>query len=330
MELVSIIIPTYNVEDYIEECLYSIINQSYTPYEVIIIDDGSVDRTVELVNRFQSVHNITNIKIIKQENSGQSIARNKGIREARGKYIIFMDSDDWFASNEAISKMVTRIEHEKADYIQCSFQFVRDSNYFTNHVKQKKTIDGQQALLDTLQVNNLYTSPWAKIYSTKFLKNNNLFFIEGLVNEDTGFSISIAAKSTKVGFLQDIVYCSRERKGSTSRTSFIRMFDTMHQILDRTRQELISLNVYDSIQDKFEARYLRSMIYNLMQTAQRSNYKTYIQDRKYCFNHTDYILKNRYKTYLPFKHRVLIYMSNFKTTFYLIAKILKVAGFKMH
>lgn len=328
--MVSIIIPTYNVSEYIDKCLYSIEAQSYNDIEIIIIDDGSSDDTLYKVKQFAKSSS-RNYKIISQKNYGQSVARNRGIKEAIGEYIIFVDSDDWLSSDDAIKKMVDIIASENADYAQCSFEFVKHRKSSSYIVPNKESISGIQPLLDTLKVKDLYTSPWGKIYSTDFIRKNSLYFMEGVVNEDTGFSISIAAKASKVAFLNDIVYSSREREGSTSRASFIRMFMTMHRVLSSTREFLKNNNKYNTnIKNLFESRYLRSMLYNLMQTAQRSNYRTYIEDRNYCFLNTDYLLKLHYKTFLPLKHKLLATLSCNEVLFFCTAKCLKILGFRMH
>lgn len=327
---VSIIIPAYNVEQYVGVCIDSIIAQTYNNIEIIVINDGSTDNTYEILAQKSKQSNVK-IRLFSQSNSGQSVARNRGIREAKGSYIIFVDSDDWLTSKFAVEKMVNKIENENADYVQCSLEFVKGSKHYPYLVPSKNAISGSQALIDTLNVADLYTAPWGKIYSAKFLQENNLYFQEGLVNEDTGFSIMIAAKAHKVAFLSEIVYSSLERDGSTSRSSFIRMFDTLHQIMTITCAELKKDNLYNiEVQNYFEARYIRSMLYNLMQTAQRSDYSTYKKDAQYCFEETEY--RNMFKSlrFLPVKYRILAQISYSPTLFYMVANCLKTLGYKMH
>lgn len=327
---VSIIIPSYNVKAYIDECLDSIESQTYENIEIVIIDDGSDDGTLTIIyQRAKSTRRI--YKIISQKNSGQSVARNRGLEEATGKYVIFVDSDDWITAEDAVEKMVYKIQSESADFVQCSLEFVKNNRHSLYTVPQKSSIIGEQPLIDMLKVKDLYTSPWAKIYSAEFLRKYNIRFINGLVNEDTAFSIIIAAKAQKVAFLSDVVYSSRERDGSTSRTSFIRMFKTMHEVMNITRNELIQNSRYSNeIRNLLESRYIRSMLYNLMQTAQRSDYKRYVEDREYCFSNTDYESKFKYVRYLPLAHRVIAYMSRNKLLFFGFAKVLRNIGFKMH
>ena len=311
-------------------CLDSIEHQTYQNIEVIIIDDGSTDETLKTLYKITESSRFE-YKIFSQNNSGQSVARNRGLKEASGEYIVFIDSDDWLSSDTAIEKMVTKIVEEKADFVQCSLEFVRGKKHSAYVVPQKEALYGEQILIDMLNVKDLYTSPCAKIYSNYFLKKYKLTFIEGLVNEDTGFSILMASKATKAAFLNDIVYSSREREGSTSRTSFIRMFKTMHEVLTQTNDELKKDPRYTSqVENYFHARYLRSMLYNLLQTAQRSDFITYTTDLKYCLQSTLYKSKMKYKKYLPFKHRMLATISLNKSVFFILAKTMSVVGIKMH
>ena len=234
---ISLIIPSYNVEKYIGFCIDSILKQSLKDFEVIVVDDGSTDKTREIIKSYMSFND--NIRLFTQENSGQSVARNKGIAEATGSYIVFVDSDDWLTERNSLQYLYTQAVQSEADFVQAGFCYVNGNNVAEYKIRPEKDLFGNEILTKMLKVNNLYTAPWGKIYSTKFIKDNNIQFIEGLVNEDTAFAIEVAAYANKVSFLPINVYSSREREGSTSRTSFKRMFKTMDVVLAKTRDKLI-------------------------------------------------------------------------------------------
>ncbi|MBQ8784417.1 MAG: glycosyltransferase family 2 protein [Alphaproteobacteria bacterium] len=113
---VTVVIPVYNVEKYLEQCLDSVINQTYKDIEIICINDGSTDNSITILEKYALSDN--RIKIISQTNQGISAARNAGIKVATGKYITFLDSDD-FLSRDAIEKMVTAIENNYVDFVVC-------------------------------------------------------------------------------------------------------------------------------------------------------------------------------------------------------------------
>ena len=328
--MISVIIPAYNVQDYIAECLDSILNQTYKDLEIIVVDDGSTDNTPQILEEYAKKY--PQIHILTQQNSGQSVARNWGLRESSGDYIVFVDSDDWLATNNSIEMLYEKITETSADFVQAGLAFKKGKVLTEYKIQSHGLTKGRDILYNMLEVKDLYTSPWAKIYSSEFLKDNNLNFIEGLVNEDTAFSICIAAKAKQVAYLNALTYVSRERDGSTSReASSIRMLDTMHKVMNQTRCFLKTNDLFDSkVSMLFEARYVRSMLYNLLQSAQRNNFKTFNNDHRYCVSKTDYIKLLPYRKQLPLAHRTLSYISQSPFFFFLTAKLMKFAGFKMH
>ncbi len=325
---VSIIIPAYNAADYIRECVDSILAQSFKDYELIVVNDGSTDSTNDILKEYDSDIRMT---VLDQKNSGQAVARNKGLKYATGRYIIFVDSDDWLPTPYALEKMYKAIEDSSADFVQCGLSFVRHGENAYYDISETIPVIGRQILLDMLSVRNLYTSPCAKIYSRDFLAKNGLLFPEGIVNEDTAFSIMIAAVAQKAAFLSDCVYCSREREGSTSRASFKRMFETMDKALQGARQFLIEHNVYDNdINQLYEARYVRSMLYNILQSGQRLSFRLFREDYDFCMKNTDYKLYLRSTGVLPLKHRIMARLSKSPLAVFSAIRVLNFFSVRMH
>lgn len=329
MALISIIIPAYNVESYIAKCLDSVLNQTYKNLEIIIVDDGSTDKTPQILEEFAKKY--PQIRIIKQQNSGQSCARNRGIREAKGEYIVFIDSDDWISSSLIIETFLNKIKSSNSDYVQGGMCFLMYGQVTKKYIPaHKEALTGDSIVEAAINLNGLYTGPIAKIFKTDFLKSNNLFFIEGLVNEDTAHSIIIAAYASKVSFINDVTYNIREREGSTSRTDFKRMLRTMHEVMQKTRKSLKELGKYERVRGIFEARYLRSMLYNLLQSAQRTEYLQFKTDWDYCMTETDYKKNRDFARYLPPAHRAMYFLSKFPRAFYHSFRTLNKLGLKMH
>ena len=109
----SIIIPVYNVEKYLSQCLDSILNQDFTDFELILVDDGSTDRSGEICDQYKSKD--SRVNVIHQENSGQATARNAGTKASKGEYIIYIDSDDFIISNDFLSELYSSINNNKVD-----------------------------------------------------------------------------------------------------------------------------------------------------------------------------------------------------------------------
>ena len=212
--LLSIIIPAYNAEKYLDECLESCFRQDMPigDYEVIIINDGSADKTLEVAERWASEH--SSIRIISQTNKGLSMARNAGIENARGRYLMFLDSDDRIAEN-CLGKIAQICSESAPDMLRICAANVIDGQAvrrFTYHHAGMMT--GREALRYNFQV----CAPFA-IYSRDFLKKNNLHFCPGIYHEDNLFTPIAYYLAEKMVTCNDVVYFVRQTPGSITRTA---------------------------------------------------------------------------------------------------------------
>lgn len=207
---VSIIVPFYNVQLYIGDCLKSLLEQTYENYEIVLINDGSTDKSEEICCKFDSK------KIIKvyQENQGVSIARNNGISHAKGDYIIFVDSDD-IVSKNYISELVNSLENFNADMSICNYT---DNINEINKVKKviKSKVVNAKEIHDNIIKNNLKEGYlWNKIFKKDVIERNNLKFQEGIrVWEDLYFVLEYLDKIKNVVILEKNLYYYRARVGS--------------------------------------------------------------------------------------------------------------------
>ncbi len=168
--LISVIVPIYNVEKYLNECLLSIQNQTYPLLEVILINDGSTDRSAEIAQHF--VTSDRRFHLIQQNNAGQSAARNRGLDRASGEYISFVDADDFIAP-DFYETLIHDIQ--TADILQIGYTRVnQDSQIISKH---------------TPHCFFQYTTPWSRLFRKDFIKKNHLRFEEGQIYEDILFSI---------------------------------------------------------------------------------------------------------------------------------------------
>lgn len=169
--MVSIIVPMYNSEKYIHRCLKSIQEQTYEQWECLCIDDGSEDNTKEKVQKF--VNNDKRFFYIYQDNAGPSIARNRGIEESKGKYIAFVDSDD-FVSIDYLERLVLGIEKSKSDICCCGYEYRGKENYFFNDYYPIPRADKKVFLRHLFK--NTGGCVWGTIYKTSIIKDNHLLF----------------------------------------------------------------------------------------------------------------------------------------------------------
>lgn len=214
-EKVSIIVPVYNVEKYISECLDSLINQTYENLEILIIDDCGNDNSMKICENF--LEKDDRIKIIKHEkNCGVSCARNTGLDNATGKYIYFIDSDDFIDENY-IKKLVEAKKKYKCNLV-CNYNILK--YYGKNHKKNKflKKLDliptNQIFSIDDKKIKDIPISPCCKIYETKFLIDNNIKFIENLRFEDFYFYNILKTQAKKIVFINDTTYFYRQNENS--------------------------------------------------------------------------------------------------------------------
>lgn len=181
---VSIIIPAYNCQETIERAIDSVLNQTYKNCEIIVINDGSTDNTINICDKYKKNNNVI---IISKRNGGPSSTRNNGLKKATGKYIMFLDSDDYYEST-MVSEMITKIQ-ENNQLVCCNFfEFYNTKKDFSG-VKPLKTKD-IQLYIETLQKNRIFNNIWNKIYVSEIINKNNITFNEDIeFGEDYEFNL---------------------------------------------------------------------------------------------------------------------------------------------
>lgn len=213
---ISIIVPMYNVENYLEDAVNSLINQTYKNLEIILVDDGSPDNSGKMADEFAKRDN--RIKVVHKVNGGLSDARNAGMEVATGDYLMFTDSDD-FLTNIACEVLVKKLEDEDADYVIGNYiNCYEDGTLWQNPVFNKEKYKGFKLDIkdykDSFFIMN--SSVCNKIFKREFIEKLNLKFMVGLPAEDAIFTTYCFIKSSKVFYIPDIVYVYRQRGAGTS------------------------------------------------------------------------------------------------------------------
>lgn len=214
--LISVVIPVYNVEKYLQECLDSVSAQTYENFEAVIIDDGSQDTSGAICDSYAARD--TRLRVIHQKNSGLSAARNAGLDASRGAYLLFLDSDDMLRS-DALEKLAETVSGGE-DFVifdaECFSDSDRNSPVMQGYIRTKQYPSGKGIeMFDALQSSRDYKfSACLSLYRTAFLAENRLRFYEGILYEDVIFSFETYCKADRVSHLYEPLYRRRIREAS--------------------------------------------------------------------------------------------------------------------
>lgn len=217
----SVVVPVYNVEAYLTDCLKSLLTQDFADFEVICVNDGSTDHSREILSEWES--KLPQMKVIDRANGGLSAARNTGLAAATGDYVVFVDSDDWVESS-----MLSRLAEETRDEDMLCYACRKSDSGTTDTLLPERT-DGwsyyNRHALEHREV--AFVCVWQRCYRREFLIDNSLYFREGILHEDNEFTprACLYAKSIKV--IPDVLYNYRVRPGSIMTTRGLRSKESL-------------------------------------------------------------------------------------------------------
>ena len=214
--VISFIVPVYNVEEYLERCIDSIINQGIkeTDYEIILVNDGSTDGSLDICRKYEK--SLSCIRCYSQKNQGLSVARNTGISHAQGQYIMFVDSDDFLEPNKVPDLIKTADEFD-AELLFYRGKFYPDRHEITNiqPFEIEKVYDGEYVLLHGMKV----SSVWGNLYLRKFILRVGLKFFEGISHEDIEYNYRLYPHARRIVFSDIVAYHYNVSGESITRTS---------------------------------------------------------------------------------------------------------------
>lgn len=233
-DLITIIVPVYNVEEYLQKCIESILEQSYENLEIILVDDGSTDDSGKICDEY--VKKDKRIKVFHKKNEGVSSARNLGISKSKGSLICFVDSDDWIEKDLCL-KLINAIQENCADIVLCGYNRVTGKNREKiNSSGKNQIISGREYLINCLNPQTSYGFCHMKLIRKKII--NEIRFDENLkVGEDALFNIKISSNINKAIFLKENLYNYRINISST-----VRKFDV--QYVDKYLNAIKIINSY--------------------------------------------------------------------------------------
>ncbi|MEH8137532.1 glycosyltransferase family 2 protein [Gallibacterium anatis] len=209
----SIIVPVYNVEKYLTECINSILSQSFSNYELLIIDDGSTDSSGNICDTYVTHKNV---KVFHKENGGLSDARNYGIKEAIGEYIIFVDSDDFWSDTLFLDKINDKIMAYNPDLVIFGYKKLYEDRVIKKYIP-KMSEEKDYNIEYILQKGIFRICAWDKVVKRELILNNNIDFRIGVIGEDMEWCAKLYSFSNKVAILCSSSYMYRQREGSITK-----------------------------------------------------------------------------------------------------------------
>lgn len=224
----SIIVPVYNVQDYLEECVQSVLRQDFGNYELILVDDGSTDRSGELCDALALRDE--RIRVLHQENQGASAARNNGLRHACGKYILFLDSDDFYPQTDFLNKIWLKCEDKD---VVC-FNYARYTDRLLSALisyPETKGMVSDELLLELVRRNAYSSSACIKAVKHRLLTEHAITFEEGTSGEDVEWNARVMCAVKSIGLVPDCVYAYRVRKGSVTQSASTRYVEMLLKII---------------------------------------------------------------------------------------------------
>lgn len=209
--LISVIVPIYNVENYLPRCVDSLINQTYKNLEIILVDDGSPDSCPKICDDYANKD--SRIKVVHKENGGLSDARNAGMKVATGEYISYIDSDDWVEPS-MFEDMLNRLLLDNSDVVSCGVKWVEEDGTLIRDVTVEKdaVIGKEEAVKEILSDGLLKQHVWNKLYKSELV--SDIPFEKGKYHEDVYWSYQIFGKSGRVSVMTKSYYCYVQRDNS--------------------------------------------------------------------------------------------------------------------
>ena len=249
MPKISVIVPVYNVENYIEKCLKSLVNQTMHDIEIIIVNDGSKDNSKNIVKSFEEKYP-EKIVYLEKENGGLSDARNYAMPYAKGEYIAFLDSDD-YVENDMYEKMYEIAQKENSDLVECDFYWE-----YPNKIKEDigQIYYGKKEMLEKVRV-----VAWNKLIKRDILEKTKIQFPKGYRYEDVEFTYKLIPHLEKVSFFKKpcIHYIQRENSISNSQNERTKeIFDVLDNVIKYYKEN----GYYDEYKEELEYTYARILL----------------------------------------------------------------------
>ena len=324
--LISVIVPVYNVEEYVEKCVTSILLQTYQNFELILLNDGSTDHSYDKLLKFKDNPHVI---IRDKQNTGQSDTRYQGLMMSQGEYVYFVDSDDYIEPN-TLERLLTAAIESCADVVFGKYRLVNDRGNVlrTQNDYTVNKIEGTNDILrDALCVSNFKSSLWLKLIRKKLLVASYLDEVRDIhFNEDVCLSILIASHSKIAVFINDVVYNVLQRDCSVSRNvnpAFISANDHIFKII---RNRLCEMQLWNDMAENYYNGYAKTMLFAFALSAIKcKSYNDYHNLYK-ILHYSSIYYSNEFKnneSRLNKSYKVLLAISTHPRIFYMVINMMK-------
>lgn len=270
---ISVIVPVYKVEEYLPKCIESLLNQTYSNLEILLVDDGSPDKCGQICDEYAQKD--SRIRVFHRENGGQSTARNLALDHAQGEYIAFVDSDDW-CQPEMYARMMEAIKQNDADMAVCGITY---ESYFQKAEKPAKArvLDNLQTMKAYLQDPDIGPFLWNKLYKAKLW--DDIRFIPMKQADDARIIHEVLGRSEKTVVIEDAAYMYLQRAGSAERNGFSKN-DYLQLEWSGALKEYITVNYPELLESAYQVRFyaIIKMLYKIVYYLQYKKNKQAYQE----------------------------------------------------
>ena len=299
---ISVIVPIYKVEDYLHRCVDSIINQTYTNLEIILVDDGSPDNCSRICDEYAKKD--SRIRVIHKKNGGLSDARNAGIDIATGEYIMFIDSDD-FVDREMMKSMMRNMIHNNVDMVVCNIKYIYEDKEVVKYNQADRILDRYEAMEEYLRDGVVQAVAWNKLYKKSLI--SDMRYKVGKTNEDEFFTYKVVDKTDKIYYNSRPFYNYIQRDSSIMGNYSINRLDGVEASYERLN---FIKERYPDLYEKEKKTFINLCIYSYQMILKEPNLDKNKQGRKILNNYTKKIKFNKteLKNY-SYKDKLKIYLS---------------------
>ena len=283
---ISVIIPVYNTEKYLKECVESVLAQTYTDLEILLIDDGATDASPQICESYEKQDD--RIKVIHKQNGGLSDTRNVGIDQCSGDYVLFLDSDDYWDDKNMVQSLADQVKQFPVDVLNFRYKkYLEDTKQFVTCLKSVEDIEQQEKdqILERLINEGLYiSSACNKLISARFLKENKLYFEKGITSEDIDWCARMLIKCKSIGYNNIEAYVYRQRSESITHTiAYKNIYDLSNNVKKCVKfgQEIPQNTKFYELYHNFAAyQYGTLLLSNTLVEGDRAKIKTIMKEMK--------------------------------------------------